>query len=890
MCVALAHRVRLSYAAMNIFSPRGSRRDASKSNAHPSARVSTAEFSDAVRQRLPALAVFIFTIFAIGGCGYAGTPPKPTVGVSVQPTNALVALGATQQFQATVTGSTETTVEWGVNGVANGNAISGTVTGAGLYTAPAVMPSPASVTVSAISQVNPGDHASAAVTLQAGTVTISVQPTSALVTLGATQQFLATVSGSTNSAVTCEVNGVANGNAISGTVSGTGLYTAPAAMPNPASVTVTAISQANPGDQASAIVTLQAVTGVSVLPTVAPGGAQIFTASISGAGSLAGGVAWSVNGVAGGGATLGTIVVDGPTSAVYTAPAAIPSPATVTVTAASVADPTKAGSALVTIACAVPNAIAQLNAQSALGQVQTFTSTFCGAAGVQAAWDVNGISGGNSVVGTIVVTGLAGASYTAPANMPTTNRVTIHATEGGTILAATLTIVSTVAVSVLPVTASIATGQRVTLTPTVINTSDTSVTWSVNGIANGNATLGQICQQASSPCVAPTGAGAGSIDYLAPAAAAAANPVTVTSVADASKSASALITISGVHESVVVNISPVYAFVAPSGGAASTRQFFTTVTGTTNTGVTWSVQSGVAGQGCSGAACGSINSAGLYTAPTAAPSPNAVTVTATSQANSSDAASATVAITSGPTIEVILPSIVFAGAVESFPLQVQGSGFVAGSGSAASVISINGTPRGTTCAAATSCATGLNPADVQSAATLTIQVQNPGPNGALSNPVPFVIVPFDISVGTITLSSGQPAATPIVLTVPEPTTAAESAAIDVDTIGLLTGGNNCGVQGSPLTVTRPVSGSAVVSLCIHGNLLDPTFAYSFSGADGVPGGSDIIVTASAITGLFPNTIELDLQISSATSQGVRTLFITTLNNDRAASTGMLEVR
>jgi hypothetical protein len=880
---------------MNIFSLSGSRRDASKSSAHPSARVSNAEFSDGLRQRLFAMAVFIFTMSVIGGCGYAGTPPKPSVGVSMQPTSALVALGATQQFQATVTGSTDTTVEWEVNGVANGNAVSGTVSAAGLYTAPVVMPSSASVTVTAISQVNPSDHASAVVTLQGATVSVTVQPTSALVTLGATQQFQAMVSGSTDSAVTWEVNGVANGDAISGTVSGTGLYTAPAAMPNPASVTVTAISQANPSDQASAIVTLQAATGVSVLPataTVAPGGAQIFTASISGAGSLAGGVAWSVNGVAGGNATLGTIVVDGATSAVYTAPAAIPSPATVTVTAASVADPTKAGNASVTIACAVPNTIAPFNAQLALGQVQPFTGTFCGAAGVQVAWDVNGISGGNSVGGTIVVTGLASASYTAPANLPTTNPVTIHATEGGTILAATVTIVSTVAVSVLPGSASIATGQRVTLTPTVTNTSDATVTWSVNGIANGNATLGQICQQASSPCLAPTGAIATSVDYLAPAAAPTANPVmvTATSAADASKSASALITISGVHESVVVSISPVYAFVAPSGGAASTRQFFTTVTGTTNTNVTWSVQSGVAGEGCSGTACGSINSAGLYTAPTAAPSPNAVTVTATSQANSSDAASATVAITSGPTIEVILPSSVFAGPVESFPLQVQGSGFVAGSGSVASVISINGTPRGTTCAAATSCATGLNPADVQSAGTLTIQVQNPGPNGALSNPVPFVIVPFDISVGIITLSSGQPAATPIVLTVPEPTTAAESAAIDVDTIGLLTGGNNCGIQGSPLTVTRPSSGSAVVSLCIHGNLLDPTFVYSFSGAGGAPHGSDIVVTASAITGLFPNTIELDLQISSATLPGVRTLFITTLNNDRAASTGMLEVR
>jgi hypothetical protein len=275
MCVALAHRVRLSFAGMNPFSASEPWRETSQS----SGRLSATEFSDALRRRLHALAVFVFTLFAIGGCGYAGTPPKPSVAVMVQPTSALVALGATQQFQATVTGSTDTAVEWEVNGIANGNAISGTASAAGLYTAPAVMPNPASVTVTAISQVIPGDHASAVVTLQPG-------------------------------------------------------------------------------------------IGVSVLPAtaiVAPGGAQIFTVSISGTGTLARGVAWSVNGVAGGDATLGTIMVNSPTSAVYTAPAAIPSPATVTVTAASVADPAKAGSASVTIACAVLNAIAPLNAQVALG-------------------------------------------------------------------------------------------------------------------------------------------------------------------------------------------------------------------------------------------------------------------------------------------------------------------------------------------------------------------------------------------------------------------------------------------------------------------------------------------------------------------------------------------
>lgn len=37
-------------------------------------------------------------------------------------------------------------------------------------------------------------------------------------------------------------------------------------------------------------------------------------------------------------------------------------------------------------------------------------------------------------------------------------------------------------------------------------------------------------------------------------------------------------------------------------------------------------------------------------------------------------------------------------------------------------------------------------------------------------------------------------------------------------------------------------------------------------------------------------IELDLQRSSTTLPGVRTLFITTLNNDRGTATGMLEVK
>jgi hypothetical protein len=363
-----------------------------------------------------------------------------------------------------------------------------------------------------------------------------------------------------------------------------------------------------------------------------------------------------------------------------------------------------------------------------------------------------------------------------------------------------------------------------------------------------------------------------------------------TSDADSSRTGAAVITISPSSGMVGVTISPAYAFVPATGGTTSTQQFFANVTGSGNVNVDWSVRSAQHGTGCAGAACGSISTSGLYSAPGSAPSPNAISVVATSAADPTKSASATVAILSGPTIEVLLPSSATAGAVEGFPLAVQGTSFVAGSGSAASAILINGTPRSTTCASTLACTTVLNPSDVAATGTLTVQVQDPGASAALSNSVPFVIVPFDVSVGTISLTPGQPIAAGNEIVVVEPTTAAASSPINVDFIGLLTGGNNCGVQGSPLTVTRPSSGSTSVSICVHGTGLDPTFTYAFSGPSAAPNASDIGVTASGVSGLFPNMIELTLQISSSTLPGVRTLFITTLNNDRAVATGMLEVR
>lgn len=89
-------------------------------------------------------------------------------------------------------------------------------------------------------------------------VDVKISPTATSLIVNQQFPFTATVTGTTNTAVTWEVNGVAGGNSTVGTISVSGNYTAPAAVPNPATVTVTAVSQANTARSASATVTIVA--------------------------------------------------------------------------------------------------------------------------------------------------------------------------------------------------------------------------------------------------------------------------------------------------------------------------------------------------------------------------------------------------------------------------------------------------------------------------------------------------------------------------------------------------------------------------------------------------------------------------------------------------------
>src|SRR2546425_9300954 len=110
----------------------------------------------------------------------------------------------------------------------------------GMSTAPAT---PCVVTVAVVTKTDELKSASGVVTIPPPTaVSVTISPTSATVAAGGTQQFTATVQNTSNTAVTWQVNGVTGGNATVGTISSSGLYTAPA---SPATVTVTAVSQAD---------------------------------------------------------------------------------------------------------------------------------------------------------------------------------------------------------------------------------------------------------------------------------------------------------------------------------------------------------------------------------------------------------------------------------------------------------------------------------------------------------------------------------------------------------------------------------------------------------------------------------------------------------------------
>jgi hypothetical protein len=117
--------------------------------------------------------------------------------------------------------------------------------------------------------------------------TVSVSPSAASVRIGASQAFTATVNGTTNSAVSWQVNGVTGGSSATGTISAAGLYTAPAVLPVGNAVTVRAVS-AGTSISGSSVVTL--LNPAPLLSGLAPSTVSTgsFTITVTGSGFVNG--------------------------------------------------------------------------------------------------------------------------------------------------------------------------------------------------------------------------------------------------------------------------------------------------------------------------------------------------------------------------------------------------------------------------------------------------------------------------------------------------------------------------------------------------------------------------------------------------------------------------
>jgi hypothetical protein len=254
---------------------------------------------------------------ALVGCGGDNTY-GPTVGgqppitVSISPNNApSVGVNGQIQFTATVTGTTNTAVTWtlGSTSIRPHEGTAASLTQAGLFTAGTLT---GTYTVTATSQAKPSVSASVTVTVNQP-IAISLSPNNnPSVFEGSQLQFTATVTGTTNTAVTWKLS--------SPTIR-------PAWIEN-ATLTQQGLFTADPTVSAFTTVTVTQPITITVSPAglnLDTGESQQYTATVSGGSSSA--VNWSVS--APGGAAAGSISSTG----LYTTPQNEPQRTTVTITA-----------------------------------------------------------------------------------------------------------------------------------------------------------------------------------------------------------------------------------------------------------------------------------------------------------------------------------------------------------------------------------------------------------------------------------------------------------------------------------------------------------------------------------------------------------------------------
>src|SRR3984885_5300873 len=208
-------------------------------------------------------------------------------------------------------------------------------------------------------------------------------------------------------------------------------------------------------------------------------------------------VTWSVNGIPGGNSDIGTVSSSG----VYTAPAIVPLPNNqVTIESSSEIYPSK-GSYNVSVLNPIPivTNIAPGAFSEGVAQVVVNGSAFVYSA--QILW--NGVP--------VPTTYLSGTQLVAMVTeyTPGTYPVTVVNPNPGSASSQKVNALvqpGQVVIKLQPSETSVRVNNSITITPTVTGSQDTALTWTVNGIAGGNAQIGTIPPQGvyTAPAVVPT--------------------------------------------------------------------------------------------------------------------------------------------------------------------------------------------------------------------------------------------------------------------------------------------------------------------------------------------------------------------------------------------------
>ena len=172
-------------------------------------------------QRIFFFASLLFCVICTA-CGAVGYGPPPPVTVNVTPNSAQPFQGEKLQFNATVQNASDSAVNWQVNQTAGGNPTVGMIDSTGLYTAPALVPNPPTVTVTAVLQSDSTKTGSSSVTILAlSSITgpLVVSPAISSLTTSQTLQLQVLTPGVGNGDVSWTADG--------GTITPGGLYTPP---------------------------------------------------------------------------------------------------------------------------------------------------------------------------------------------------------------------------------------------------------------------------------------------------------------------------------------------------------------------------------------------------------------------------------------------------------------------------------------------------------------------------------------------------------------------------------------------------------------------------------------------------------------------------------------